>query len=160
MLAMRRGFIPSYISLVLGAVVKENIERRHQSRMCDLISGDSAWVSFFRKERRGYSLHTRGCSSRWLPPAGLRDVLGQRLRTTTWPTFGPVAGGPLGCGGPGRLPRWSCPRAGPGHKWICIHSWWWRFFMEVLQADHLNEVNNESRTHSIRYCDCRSGMAP
>ena len=27
-------------------------------------------------------------------------------------------------------------------------------FLEVLQADHLNEVNYGSRTHSIRHCHC------
>jgi hypothetical protein len=27
----------------------------------------------------------------------------------------------------------------------------WCYFMEVLQADHLNEVNNGSRTHNIGY---------
>ena len=30
------------------------------------------------------------------------------------------------------------------HKWICMHTWRWRCFLEVLQADHLNEVNNGS----------------
>ena len=37
------------------------------------------------------------------------------------------------------------------HRWICILTWRWRCFIEVLQVDHLNEVNNGSITHSIRY---------
>jgi hypothetical protein len=31
--------------------------------------------------------------------------------------------------------------------------------MEVLQADHVNKVNNGSRTHNIRYYDCRSRIS-
>ena len=38
--------------------------------------------------------------------------------------------------------------------WICVYTWWWSCFLEVLQADHLNEVNYGSRTHSIRYRYC------
>ena len=37
------------------------------------------------------------------------------------------------------------------HKWICVFAWRWRCFLEVLQADHFNEVNYRSRTHSIRH---------
>jgi hypothetical protein len=40
-----------------------------------------------------------------------------------------------------------------------IHSWWWRCFMEVLQVDHLNEVNYGSRIYNIRYHDYQSRMA-
>src|SRR6185312_9477723 len=39
-------------------------------------------------------------------------------------------------------------------KWICVYTWWWSCFLEVLQADHPNEVNYGSRTHSIRYRHC------
>ena len=37
------------------------------------------------------------------------------------------------------------------HKWICVFAWRWCCFLEVLQADYLNEVYNGSRTHSIRH---------
>ena len=35
-----------------------------------------------------------------------------------------------------------------------FYTWWWRCFLEVLQADHLNEVNYGSITHSIRHSHC------
>ena len=35
-----------------------------------------------------------------------------------------------------------------------VFTWWWRCFLEVLQADHLNEVNYGSITHSIRHSHC------
>ena len=34
--------------------------------------------------------------------------------------------------------------------YVCF-AWRWCYFLEVLQADYLNEVYNESRTHSIRH---------
>ena len=39
-------------------------------------------------------------------------------------------------------------------KAICVFAWRWRCFMEVLQADCLNEVNHGSRTHSIKHHRC------
>jgi hypothetical protein len=33
---------------------------------------------------------------------------------------------------------------------ICFY-WWWRCFLEVLQANHFNKLNNGSRTHIIRH---------
>jgi hypothetical protein len=41
------------------------------------------------------------------------------------------------------------------HKWICVHTWRWCCFLEVLQADHFNQVNNGSRTHNIGHYHCR-----
>jgi hypothetical protein len=35
-----------------------------------------------------------------------------------------------------------------------VHTWRWRYFLEVLQAYHLNKVNNGSKTHGIRHCHC------
>jgi hypothetical protein len=35
-----------------------------------------------------------------------------------------------------------------------VHTWRWRYFLEVLQADHLNEVNNGGKTQDIRHCHC------
>jgi hypothetical protein len=46
-----------------------------------------------------------------------------------------------------------------GHKWVYVYTWWWRCFLKVLQADHLNKVDNRSRTHSIRYNHCWSRVA-
>ena len=40
------------------------------------------------------------------------------------------------------------------HEWICVYTWRWHCFLEVLQADHLKEVNNGSRTNSNRYHHC------
>lgn len=37
------------------------------------------------------------------------------------------------------------------YKWLCVYTWWCCCFLEVLQADHLNKVNNGSRTHSVRH---------
>ena len=39
-----------------------------------------------------------------------------------------------------------------------MYSWRWRCFLEVLQADHLNEVNNGSRTYITRYSYGRSRL--
>jgi hypothetical protein len=46
-----------------------------------------------------------------------------------------------------------------GHKWICVYTWRWRCFLEVLQAEHLNKVNNGSKTHNIRHSHCDNQTA-